>query len=135
MPAIDRSLSDCRYTPRELFTDELAKDNFLQLSLAGFFETAGDEAQVSKPIVAAAREFDSFLQRKFNWSAVNHNGIHLESGSEWGPTVVEETSEGSIVGGAGVAAAAAGKMAGDADHEARVSAAFGGLELGADTVL
>ena len=102
----------------------------------GFFETAADVQQAPSAVVKEAKSFDSFLQRRFNWSAVAP-GI-LED-SEWGPTVVEQEEDADAEAAARASGLrgerAGGKVGGDADHEARVAAAFGGLELGANTQL
>ena len=99
----------------------------------GFFETAGDAQQAPPAIVKEAAAFDAFLQRRFNWSAVAPN---ILEDSEWGPTVVDSrldhtANEFASAASQHAAGAAVEKVGGDADHEARVAAAFGGLELGA----
>lgn len=95
----------------------------------GFFETAADAQQAPRAIVKEATAFDTFLQRRFNWSAV---APEILEDSEWGPTVVDgghnATSDVRI--GQNADGKAVEKVGGDADHEARVAAAFGGLELG-----
>ncbi len=52
--------------------------------------------------------------------------------SEWGPTVVHSTQPQQQTRGTSESSV---RTEGDADHEARVSAAFGGLELSADAPL
>ena len=52
--------------------------------------------------------------------------------SEWGPTVVHNTQPQQQTRGASEGSV---RTEGDADHEARVSAAFGSLELSADAPL
>lgn len=76
-----------------------------------------------------AKAFDAFLQRRFNWSAV---APEILEDSEWGPTVVsgDQSATGDVHVGQNAAGKTVEKVGGDADHEARVAAAFGGLELG-----
>lgn len=76
--------------------------------------------------------FDAFLKKRFNWSAL---APEILEHSEWGPTVVHSSVDPDADGLESSASQQAGGMAvekvgGDADHEARVAAAFGGLELG-----
>ena len=89
-----RSTTTSRYTPRDLFTDELAKDNFLQLSLFGFFETIGDRSLVGPVLAREAAALDAFLLQRFGWSAQAPSMMLGAEGSEWGPTVVSDDGSG-----------------------------------------
>ena len=54
-----------QYTPKELFQDELAQDNFLQISLSGFFESAPDASLVGAALAAEAQRMVGFLENRF----------------------------------------------------------------------